>query len=267
MQRLIEAGPVLLDIRSGIARITLNRPDVSNAMNLDLVIALHRAITACQAETGVRVVVLTGAGRNFCTGGDVKEFAAHGERLPEYTREVGSWLHAAVSALINLRAPVVTAVQGFAAGGGGLGLVCASDIVFAAQSTRLMSGAVRVGMAPDAGTTVALTQLVGLRKAQYLLLANPTVTSAEALEMGLVTRVVTDDRLADETSALADELAAGAPLALSATKHLLWQGVGRPVDAQIPVEARIVAELSGTADSREGLAAVIERRTPVFHGA
>lgn len=141
MNRTIAHGHVLLNVGDdGLARLTLNRPDASNGMSLDFVRALHVAITACQADPGVRVVLLTGAGKNFCAGGDVKEFAARGEELPEYTREVGTWLGAAVSALINLRAPVVTAVQGFAAGGGGLGLVCASDIVLAGRSAQFTSG-------------------------------------------------------------------------------------------------------------------------------
>lgn len=167
---------------------------------------------------------------------------------------------------MRLQAPVVAAVHGFAAGGGGFGLVCAADLVVAAESAKFMAGATRVGMAPDAGVSVTLPRLVGLRKAMEITLTNPVLTAAEALEIGLITKVVADDTLLDEGLALARALAAGAPRALAATKRLLWDGLGANVEARLPEEARTVADLSGTADAREGLAAVIERRSPLFTG-
>jgi 2-(1,2-epoxy-1,2-dihydrophenyl)acetyl-CoA isomerase len=220
----------------------------------------------CHALPELRVLVLSGEGRNFCAGGDVKTFASKGEGLPDYLREATAWLQLVTSALIQLKAPVVTMVQGYAAGGAGFGFVCASDIVVAGESARFFSGAVRVGMAPDAGTTVTLPQVVGLRRAMDILLTNPTLTAQEALDMGLVSRVVADNDLEPATMELAQSLADQPPLALAATKRLVWQGLGSTVDARLAEEARTVSELSGTADSREGLAAVIERRTPRFTG-
>ncbi|GGN19818.1 enoyl-CoA hydratase/isomerase family protein [Streptomyces fuscichromogenes] len=265
--QLIVTGPVLLDLdKDGVARLRLNRPEASNGMDVPFLKALHRAVVRCHTEPGLRVVLITGEGRNFCAGGDIHTFAGQSEGLPDYLREATSWLQIVTSALLHLRAPVVAAVHGFAAGGGGFGLVCTADFVIAAESARFMSGAVRVGMAPDAGVSVTLTRLVGLRKAMEILLTNPTLTAAEALDCGLLTRVVPDDVLTDEALAFARGLAAGAPLALAATKRLVWGGVGAGVEERLPEEARTVAELSGTADSREGLAAVIERRPPVFTG-
>jgi 2-(1,2-epoxy-1,2-dihydrophenyl)acetyl-CoA isomerase len=266
-EALIDNGAVLLDLGpSGIARLRLNRPEASNGMNVELLQALHAAILRCHGEPRVRVVVLSGEGKNFCAGGDVKTFASKGEQLPDYLREATAWLQLATAALIHLRAPVIAAVHGYAAGGGGFGLVCASDLVVAAESAKLFSGAVRVGMAPDAGTTVTLTQIVGLRQAARLLLTNPTLTAREALDLGIVTQVVPDDQLAASVDALAESLAASAPLALAATKRLLWGGVGASVEDRLPEEARTVSELSGTADSLEGLNAVIERRAATFTG-
>jgi 2-(1,2-epoxy-1,2-dihydrophenyl)acetyl-CoA isomerase len=167
---------------------------------------------------------------------------------------------------MRLGPPVVASVHGFAAGGGGFGLVCASDIVVAGESAKFMSGAVRVGMAPDAGSTVTLQKIVGLRKAMELLLLNPTLTAGEAKDLGIVTSVVGDDQLAEASLKLAQTIASGAPLAMAATKRLLWDGVGRSVEDCFPDESRTVSQLSGTADSREGLAAVIERRAPAFTG-
>jgi 2-(1,2-epoxy-1,2-dihydrophenyl)acetyl-CoA isomerase len=259
--------PVALEVGSdGIARLRLNRPEASNGMNVDLLRALHEAVLVCHADQTVRVVLLTGAGRNFCAGGDVKTFESKGAGLPDYLREATAWLQLATAAIIQLRVPVIAAVQGFAAGGGGLGLVCASDIVVAGRSAKFFSGAVRVGMAPDGGSSVTLTQLVGLRQALRILLTNPTITAAEALDMGLVTEVVDDDALNERADELAAQLADLPTQALSATKRLVWSGVGQSVEQRLAEEARTVSELSGTADALEGLRAVIERRPPRFTG-
>jgi 2-(1,2-epoxy-1,2-dihydrophenyl)acetyl-CoA isomerase len=262
---LIAEGTVLLDLEDdGVVRLRLNRPEASNGLDVPFLRALHDALMRCHGEPRLRALLLTGEGPNFCAGGDVKTFASKGEQLPDYLREATAWLQMAASALMRLPAPVVTAVHGFAAGGGGFGLMCASDLVIAGESAKFLLGATRVGMAPDAGGSVTLTQLVGLRKAMEIALLNPTLSAAEALELGLVTRVVPDDSLPGEALALARELAAGPTAALAATKRLLWDGLGSVVEARLPEEARTVSELSGTADAREGLAAVIERRTPRF---
>jgi 2-(1,2-epoxy-1,2-dihydrophenyl)acetyl-CoA isomerase len=121
-------------------------------------------------------------------------------------------------------------------------------------------------MAPDAGSSVTLPQIVGARKAMEIFLTDPTLTATEAAEIGLITRVVADDTLHDEALAAARTLAARAPRALGATKRLVWSGLGHRVEAQLPEEARTVSELSGTADAREGLAAVLEQRQPHFTG-
>ena len=265
--KMIETGQVLLNLDDdGIGHLILNRPEASNGMDVPFLRALYNVLMTAHGQSGLRVLVITGEGRNFCAGGDVKTFASKGEGLPDYLREATSWLQVCIQGLLNLQAPVIAAVHGFAAGGGGFGLVCASDLVIAAESARFMSGATRVGMAPDAGSTVTLAQIVGVRKAMEIFLINPTLTAAEALDIGLVTRVVPDESLHDAAFGLARELAAGAPRAQGATKRLVWSGLGGRVEAQLPEEARTVAELSGTADSREGLAAVIGRRPPVFTG-
>jgi 2-(1,2-epoxy-1,2-dihydrophenyl)acetyl-CoA isomerase len=262
-----DLAPVALDVDDdGIARLRLSRPEASNGLNVELLKALHEAILRCHADPNARVMLLTGEGRNFCAGGDIHTFESKGAGLPDYLREATAWLQLATSALIQLRIPVVTAVQGFAAGGGGLGLVCASDIVVAAESAKFFSGAVRVGMAPDGGSSVTLTQLVGLRHALRILLTNPTLTAAEALDIGLITEVVSDDGLVSRATEIASALSAQPTQALSATKRLVWGGVGASVEQRLAEEARTVSELSGTPDALEGLRAVIERRKPRFTG-
>jgi 2-(1,2-epoxy-1,2-dihydrophenyl)acetyl-CoA isomerase len=264
---LIGTGTVLLDLDDdGIGHLRLNRPEAANGMSVPFLRALYDALMHCHAEPGLRVLLVSGEGANFCAGGDVKEFASKGEALPDYLREATSWLQISVTALMRLAAPTIAVVHGYAAGGGGFGLACAADLVVAAESARFLPGATRAGMAPDAGVSVTLQRLVGLRRALELVLTNPTLTAAEAAGLGLVTRVVPDGELHERARELAQQLAAGAPLALAASKRLLWDGVGRSVEAALPDEARTVSELSGTADAREGLAAVIEHRPAVFTG-
>ncbi len=260
----ISEGPVLLHHADGVATITLNRPEAANGMNIELMQALHRAVMRCHREPGLRVVHLRGAGRNFCAGGDVRQFAAMGEALGDFLREVTAWLQMAVGALIRLDAVVVAEVQGYAAGGGGLGLVCAADVVIAGEGARFLAGATRVGMAPDAGSSVILPHLVGMRRAAEILFSNRVVGAAEAERIGLITRMVPDADLAAEAAQAVALYAEGAPLALAATKRLLWNALA--VERALPEEARTVAGLSATADSREGLAAVLEKRKPVFRG-
>ncbi len=264
-ETLIGDGPILLDLDGAVAHLRFNRPEASNGLDVPFLRALYEAVMAIHGEPRARAVLITGEGRHFCAGGDVKTFAAKGEALPDYLREATSWLQVCASALMRLQAPVVAAVHGFAAGGGGLGLVCASDLVIAERSAKFMLGATRVGMAPDAGGSVTLTHLVGFRKAMEIALTNPTIDADEALRIGLITRVVDDGAAREEGLALAR--AGGRTDARTGeTKRLLWEGLGATVEARLPDEARTVAALSGSEDAREGLAAVIERRAPEFHG-
>jgi 2-(1,2-epoxy-1,2-dihydrophenyl)acetyl-CoA isomerase len=266
MTAVITDADVLLDVTGKIARLRMNRPNSANGMSAGFLRALYEALMACHREPDLRALIISGNGRHFSGGGDVKDFAAKGESLPGYLREVTSWLQVSVSAMIRLPAPVIAQVHGFAAGGGGFGLVCAADLVIAADTARFLPAATQVGMAPDGGTTVTLARVVGLRQAMRIVLTNQMLTAQQAHDLGIVTEVVAESELEQRATDLAATLAAGAPRALAASKRLLWDGIGRSVEDALPDEARTVAELSGTADAREGLAAVIERRTPMFTG-
>ena len=266
-QVLVGEGPVLLALHpDGVARVRLNRAESANGLNVELLKALHEVLMRVHGDGRVRAVLVTGEGRNFCAGGDVHTFLSKGEALPDYIRVATSYLQLVAALLIRMNPPVVSAVQGYAAGGGGMGLVCASDFVVAASSAKFLAGATRVAMVPDAGVSVTLTQLVGFRRAMEILMLNPVIDAAEAKAIGLVTRVVPDDQLESEALALARQLAAGAPKAMAHTKRLLWSGIGQGVEAAMPEENAAQAMLSGTADALEGLSAVIEKRPPRFTG-
>lgn len=264
---LINDGPALLELHAdGVAHIRMNRPDAANGLDLAMLQALQQVVLTAHADGRVRAVLLTGEGKNFCAGGDVHAFLNEGAELPYYVRRATSYLQVVASLLMQLNAPVVSAVQGFAAGGGGMGLVCSSDLVVAAESAKFLAGATRVAMVPDAGVSVTLTQLVGLRKAMEILMLNPVITAPEALAMGLINRVVPDDQLLSEGFGLARKLARGAPAALAATKRLLYSGLGSSVEAAMPDENRMQSQLCGMSDALEGLKAVIEKRAPNFTG-
>ncbi len=267
VEYLITEGPVLLSLNSnGVAELTLNTPETANCLNNEMLIAMSEALMICHGESRLRALILKGAGKNFCAGGDIKTFTAQGDNLPYYIRQATNYLQSVASSLIRLHVPVITAVQGFAAGGGGFGFVCASDIVIAGESAKFLAGATRVGMAPDAGMSVTLQNLVGFRKAMHILLNNPIISAAEALDMGILTQVVTDDELETQTQAYAATIAKGAPLALGHTKRLLWNGMGAGVENNLDDESRTVALLSGTRDSMEAMHAVLEKREAKFIG-
>jgi 2-(1,2-epoxy-1,2-dihydrophenyl)acetyl-CoA isomerase len=259
-------GAVLLTLHGHVGHMELNRPESANGLDNDTLRDFRTALVMVQGDPRIRAVLLTGKGRNFCAGGNVRTFKDQGDKLPYYIRQATSALQEVISLMIHLDAPVLTAVQGFAAGGGGLGLICASDLVIASDSAAFLAGATRVAMAPDAGLSVTLPRLVGARKAAQMLLMNTTVEAAEALDIGLVNRIVPAEQLLDRAFEDARELAAAAPQALAATKRLLWSGVGIGVDGAMPEESRTVASLCRTEDVQEGLAAVIEKRTPEFTG-
>jgi 2-(1,2-epoxy-1,2-dihydrophenyl)acetyl-CoA isomerase len=262
---VVREGPAILTLQGSVALLTLNRPDAANGLDIPMLTGLRACLQAC-IDPRVRVVLLSGRGANFCAGGDVHAFIAEGPALPQYIRRATGLLQEVIAALIHLDAPVIAAVHGYAAGGGGLGLVCACDLVFAAESAKFLAGATRVGMAPDAGLSVTLPRLVGSRQAAEFLFMNGTWNAEEALRHGLINRVVPDALLADATMTYAQKLGTGAPLALTATKRLLWTGIGLGVDAAMPEESRTVADLCRSADVQEGLAAVIEKRAARFEG-
>lgn len=249
----------------GVVRLTLNRPAAGNALTLPMARSLMEAVIACDEDETVQCILLTGAGRLFCAGGDVAAFAGAGERLPAFLKEITTYVHAAVVRLARTSKPVVVAVNGPVAGGG-VGLALVGDIVLASDSSHFTLAYTGIGLSPDAGAAWLLPRLIGLRRAQELCLLNPRVEAAEAARIGLVTRVVDDAALGAEGEALAIKLAAGATAALGATRRLLLDASVLPLETHLDAEARSIATLSRTPDGREGITAFLERRSPRFTG-
>lgn len=256
---------VLLDMRDDVAHIVLNRPDAMNALNLEMAQELLDATMQCDETTSVRAVVISGAGKVFCAGGDVRRFTTEGEQLPSYVRAITTYLHAAISCLARMNAPVIAAVEGSAAGGG-MSLALACDLVIAAESSRFTAAYTRIGLCPDGSMTYSLSRLVGLRRALELTLTNRPLTAREALDWGIVTSVVPDGEALRHAEMLASQLAQGPTLAYGATKRLLHQGWSETLETQMMAESQAIAAMSATADAREGMSAFIGKRAPTFKG-
>ena len=245
-----------------VQTITLNRPDVLNALDL----AMHERLAAAldrAAQPDVRALVITGSGRGFCVGQDVGEFprdaAAVGELLSRH-------FNPAIRALCGLPKPVIAAINGPAAGAG-LALALACDLRLAAASASLAPAFGRIGLVPDSGLSHRLPRLIGSAAAFDWIVSGRRIAAPEAEVMGLVTRVVEDHDLAAETAALATELAAGPTAAIGLTKQLIGRSLERSLDDQLDEEARLQAIAAAGDDFAEGVAAFLEKRPPRFTGS
>ncbi|MBV9509974.1 MAG: enoyl-CoA hydratase/isomerase family protein [Caulobacteraceae bacterium] len=262
---MTEEAPILFERDGPIARLTLNRPSVGNAIDIPMSQALLKAVIECDEDDAVRCVVITGAGRLFCAGGDVGAFAGAGEGLPGLLKELTSYLHSAISRLARMNKPLVVAVNGPAAGAG-FSLALLGDIVLTAPGAHFTLAYAGIGFSPDGGATWLLPRLIGLRRAQELALTNKRSTAEEAAAMGLVTRVVEAEALASEATAVAQAIAASAVGALGRTRNLLLSSFGNTLETHLELEARSIAEASRTAEGREGVRAFLEKRKPDFKG-
>lgn len=257
------ANPVQLERKGAVAFITLNRPDAGNAFNVPLARALLAAVKGVEGDAAVRCVVVRANGRMFCAGGDVKAFHAAGDMLPVLLREILSYLHPAIAGLAMMEKPVITAIQGPAAGAG-IGLAAVGDIALAEAKAHFTMAYSRIGLTPDGGATWLLPRLIGLRRTQELTLTNRRFSAQDAATMGLITRVVASGSLAHEVLALADELADGATGALGKSKRLLLTGASTGLEMQLDAECEQIAEQAATSERAVWLAAFAERRKPDF---
>jgi 2-(1,2-epoxy-1,2-dihydrophenyl)acetyl-CoA isomerase len=250
---------------TGVRTITLNRPERLNAVNPRLADELPRAIDEAARDDGVRVVVITGAGRGFCSGLDLSE----PPRLPEADlRErldplawVGRWVMAAV----RCEKPLIAAINGSAAGAG-FGVALAADIRLIARTARVTAGYVRRGLSPDAGVSYMLPRLIGLSRASEIILSGRDLDADEAQRIGLVAAVFDDGTFASDVGAYAERLEAGPPLAYALTKRLLTGAFDVPLEDHLARELTSIKTCFASQDVAEALRAFQEKRAPVFRG-
>lgn len=257
---------VRLEIEGAIAWVVQNRPETLNAWDLPFVEQFGAAIDSCK-DGAVRVVVVTGAGRAFSAGGDVREFAAHLDRDPAgYVRALAGIMHARIVLPIRrLPKPVIASING-AAAGGGLSLALACDLRIAAESARFSFAYSNVGLAADGGSTYILPRLVGPSLAAELLFSSEVLDARRALELGLVNRVVPAEQLEWATRTWASELAAKPAHSLAEAKALIAQSLDADLETQLAAEVEAMARCAATEDFREGARAFVEKRPPRFDG-
>ncbi len=256
---------LLFDVRDGIARVQINRPGSLNSVDEPTARELRIAATRCAEDPRVRVVLLSGVGTSFCSGGDLKAFHAQAESLPTYIHEMATEFHIAISRFARMDAPVVAVVQGVAAGAG-MSLVCAADLVLAAEGSWFTMSYSGVGLTPDGSSSYFLPRLVGLRRALDLMVTNRVLHAAEALEWGIVNEVVPDAELHERAEAFAAGLARGPARSFAGIKKLLHEGWNESLESQMQREAQAVAQAAHSKDAREGIAAFVGKRPPEFCG-
>lgn len=255
---------LLFEKNDGIAKITLNRPDAANGINLLLAKELMAAASDCDNDSEVRALIITGNGKLFCAGGDLKSMAG-ADNATALLKEITFNLHGAISRLARMNAPVIIAVNGTAAGAG-FSLAVAGDMVISAESAKYTMAYTAAGLTPDGSSTYFLPRLIGLRKTQELMLTNRRLSAQEAMEWGLVNRVVADDELQNEAQSLARQLADGPTIAFGVVKKLLHESFGNGLETQLEHEAKGIASMPLCQDGQEGIAAFMEKRAPVFKG-
>ena len=256
-------SPVLVEVEGAIATIMLDRPEVGNAINAKMAQALLDAVTRCENDRTVRCVILTGAGKMFCAGGDVQEFATAGDGVCELIDAITTPLHDAIVKLTLMPKPIVTMING-AAAGAGLGLAMLGDIAVAALSAKFSAGYGGLGFTPDAGVSWLLPKLVGLRKAQQILIGGKRIDAREAERIGLVSLAVEDVELNDVAISLANKLACQSGGALMETRNLMYQSYRTDLSGQLGNEAMFIGNFSKSEDGREGVRAFIYKRKPKF---
>jgi enoyl-CoA hydratase/carnithine racemase len=272
-QAKIDTGTdeLLCAIRERVAIITLNRPEARNAMSDKLTPALRAMIRICGASPDVGALLITGAGKAFCAGGDVKGMGAHRDKkklemsYDEKVADLQERQRHLTGALVSVRKPTIAALPGPAVGAG-LALAMACDIRIAAQSAFVSTGYLRVALSGDYGIAWLLTRLVGTARARELMFTAERVDAEGCERIGLVNRVVPDDKLQDEAFALAKSLAEGPALALHYMKENLDEALRLDFSGARDREAERLIRLTATADHREAVQAFIDKRKPVFRG-
>lgn len=253
------------DISESIGVITLNRPDDANAIHRPMVEELTEIAMRCYRDAAIRAVVLTGAGKMFCGGGDLQAFYDQGDAVPDYVDQTATLLHLAISRFSRMDAPLVMAVNGTAAGGG-FSLALAGDYVIAADTAKFIAAYTASGLTPDGSSTYHLAKHIGLLRAKELILTNRLLSAEEACDWGLVSKVVAADQLMHEAMALARRFAAGPTKAYGGAKNLLLTAYSETLEAQLDAESRGIAVSMGNRDGRHGVDSFLHKEKPDYTG-
>ncbi len=252
-------------IENSIATITLNRTDAGNAFNLQMAQELNRAATACYYNESVRAVILNANGKLFSAGGDLASMAAAGDNADVMLNGIAEQCHAAYSTLSRMRAPVIAAINGPAAGIG-FSLSVIADITLASDKASFLMAYTAAGLSPDGGISFLLPKIIGIKRAKELALTNRKLSAQQALDWGLINEVVPADELQAQALKLATTLSQGATQALGSVKSLFSSAHNESLEGQMTLEAAAITKNVKSRDGQEGIQAFLERRQPNFTG-
>jgi len=254
---------IILSIENSVARITFNRPQVFNSMHQAMRAELLEALDICAEDPGVRAILITGNGRAFCAGEDLQEVTD--PNGPSLTTIISTGYNPIVQKIRNLEKPVVMAVNGVAAGAGA-NIALAGDVVVASMSASFTQAFSKIGLIPDSGGTWTLPRLVGFQRASALMMLSDKINAEDAQTMGMVYKVFHDETFLAESIELAETLAQMPTRGLALTKKALNASFDNSFSEQLTLEDTLQSEAGSTADYREGVAAFLEKRKPVFKG-
>lgn len=253
---------ILFEVDDRVATLTLNRPRTLNALTFGMMDEVQAALDEVKSDRRIRALILTGAGRGFCSGQDLRD------RLPpggDLVREIMTHYYGVFDGIRRCRVPVITAINGTAAGGG-CSLALAGDIAIAGRSAKFIQVFSRIGLIPDLGSTFLLPRLIGRARALRMMLTNDPLPAAQALEWGLITECIDDADLLPAARALAGRFAGGPTGALAATRAMVDEGERNDFETQFRRELEVQSVMRESADSKEGVAAFVEKRAAVFRG-
>jgi 2-(1,2-epoxy-1,2-dihydrophenyl)acetyl-CoA isomerase len=254
---------ILFELKDNIARLTLSRPEKLNAFNRAMALELQDQLLACEENDSVRVVLLTGAGRAFCSGQDLSEFPP--DQLPDFEKAIDENYNPVIRLLKTIRKPVICAVNGIAAGAGA-NIALACDIVVAVSSAAFVQAFSKIGLIPDCGGTFFLPRLVGLQKATALMMLGDKISAAEAERMGMIYACFEENEFEEKTRQLAETLAKLPTAALILTRKALLESSTNNLEQQLELEKKFQDKAGHTHDFKEGVTAFLQKRAPAFTG-
>ena len=255
---------ILFSQQGSIGTMTFNRPEVYNAMNEELILAMRDVTVEIATSKTLRAVILKGAGKAFLAGGDVGLFYKQRDGM-QGIKPMGDALHAGIKNIRNMPFPVIAQIQG-ACAGAGLSVAMAADFAIAAEGAQFNTAYTKIGLSPDGGSTFFLPRYVGMKRALELTMLADMFDASAAASMGIINRAVPAEALEQEVAALAERLSNGATQAFARAKKLINQSFITPIDKQLDDEMAYFAECAVTNDFREGVTAFVEKRKPKFVG-
>jgi len=257
------SSPILTQQHGQILAITLNRPDVYNALNLDLMVALSDTLASAATDESVKGVMLTGRGKAFCAGGDLKWISQQSDDYGSTLHRLAPQFHIAITEIRRMRKPVVAAINGIAAGGG-FSLALACDFRVMAESAAMRQAYTSSGLSIDGGGSFALPRLVGSARAMEMAAFDEPISSTKALEWGLVTKVAPDDEVQKEALAMLEGLAKRSIHSFAWSKRLFLESFTNTLETQLELERQGISDCAGHPDGQEGIKAFVEKRKPVY---